>query len=101
MTEKPQDLEHVSSSQSGLNGDSDLKELAVRVQTLGSLRLRDIDTGEVLLIPPPTNDPNDPLVSSSSDGIHLNRTGLGRSSISLRFWSVARSFHVNSLLPDQ
>jgi len=32
-----------------------------RVQTLGSVRLRQIDTNEVILIPQPSTDPNDPL----------------------------------------
>jgi hypothetical protein len=36
-----------------------------KVQSLGSVRLRDRHTGDVVLIPTPTNDPNDPLVSRS------------------------------------
>ena len=35
---------------------------AARVQSLGSVRLRSESTGEVLLVPTPTKDPNDPLV---------------------------------------
>ena len=29
--------------------------------TLGDLRLRNVETNEIILIPTPTNDPNDPL----------------------------------------
>lgn len=29
--------------------------------TLGRLRLRHVDTNEIILIPTPSNDPNDPL----------------------------------------
>jgi MFS family permease len=32
-----------------------------KIQNLGSLRLRHVDTNEIILIPTPTNDPNDPL----------------------------------------
>ncbi|RSL39575.1 hypothetical protein CEP53_013959 [Fusarium sp. AF-6] len=31
------------------------------LKTLGSVRLRDQDTGQVILVPQPSNDPNDPL----------------------------------------
>lgn len=33
-----------------------------KLQSLGSVRLRHRHTGDVILIPTPTNDPNDPLV---------------------------------------
>jgi hypothetical protein len=32
-----------------------------RVETLGSVRLHHVDTHEVILIPTPSDDPNDPL----------------------------------------
>jgi hypothetical protein len=32
-----------------------------RVRTLGNVRLRHHDTNEVILIPTPSSDPNDPL----------------------------------------
>lgn len=32
-----------------------------RVVTLGNVRLRDQDTNEIILIPTPSSDPNDPL----------------------------------------
>lgn len=37
------------------------KDATKRVVTLGSIRHRHEDTGEVILIPTPSNDPNDPL----------------------------------------
>jgi hypothetical protein len=37
----------------------------MHVQTLGSIRLRDEHTGAVILVPTPTQDPNDPLVRYS------------------------------------
>lgn len=37
------------------------KQIVKRVQTLGSLRHRHQHTGEIILIPTPSNDPNDPL----------------------------------------
>jgi hypothetical protein len=36
-------------------------EEITKVQTLGSVRLRHHETNQVILIPTPTNDPNDPL----------------------------------------
>lgn len=46
------------------NGDSvKLGEQAARVQSLGSVRLRSERTGEIILVPTPTKDPNDPLVN--------------------------------------
>lgn len=32
-----------------------------KVNTLGSVRLRDAHTNEIILVPSPSNDPNDPL----------------------------------------
>jgi hypothetical protein len=32
-----------------------------KVETLGTLRLRHHETREIILIPTPSNDPNDPL----------------------------------------
>ncbi|KAF2234242.1 MFS general substrate transporter [Viridothelium virens] len=40
--------------------DRDTKEIG-RGTTLGNLRLRNVETNEVILIPTPTGDPNDPL----------------------------------------
>ena len=37
-------------------------EQVIRVQSLGSVRLRSERTGEIILVPTPTKDPNDPLV---------------------------------------
>jgi hypothetical protein len=42
--------------------DPDFSGQAARVQSLGSVRLRNATTGEVVLVPTPTKDPNDPLV---------------------------------------
>ncbi|KAH6648286.1 hypothetical protein BKA67DRAFT_574276 [Truncatella angustata] len=33
----------------------------VRLRTLGTVRLRHHETNEIILIPTPSNDPNDPL----------------------------------------
>lgn len=41
--------------------DRNLDEPARRVVTLGSVRHRDAETNEIILIPTPSNDPNDPL----------------------------------------
>ena len=38
-----------------------------KVQSLGSVRLR-TQTGDMVLIPTPTNEPNDPLVRFSNKG---------------------------------
>jgi hypothetical protein len=46
------------------NGDSTFAEAVYRVQSLGSVRLRSATTGDIVLVPTPTKDPNDPLVSS-------------------------------------
>lgn len=46
-------LEHVQSS-------DDSKKLAP-VQTLGSVQLQHEETKEIILVPQPSNDPNDPL----------------------------------------
>lgn len=35
--------------------------VAMRVETLGTVRLRHYETNEVILVPTPSNDPNDPL----------------------------------------
>jgi len=43
-------------------GTSKFGEDARRVQSLGSVRLRNEHTGEIVLVPTPTKDPNDPLV---------------------------------------
>ncbi|KAJ9635914.1 hypothetical protein H2201_000091 [Coniosporium apollinis] len=40
--------------------DRDAAEIS-KVETLGSLRLRHHETNEIILIPTPSNDPNDPL----------------------------------------
>jgi hypothetical protein len=46
------------------NGDPvKFSEQAARVQSLGSVRLRSERTGEIILVPTPTKDPNDPLVN--------------------------------------
>jgi hypothetical protein len=37
-------------------------EQVTHVQSLGSVRLRSERTGEIILVPTPTKDPNDPLV---------------------------------------
>lgn len=41
-------------------GDGD-SIVATRVETLGTVRLRHHQTNEVILIPKPSDDPNDPL----------------------------------------
>ena len=38
----------------------DAEEIA-QTTTLGHLRLRNVETNEIILIPTPSNDPNDPL----------------------------------------
>lgn len=43
-------------------GISKFGEEAKRIQSLGSVRLRNENTGEIVLVPTPTKDPNDPLV---------------------------------------
>jgi hypothetical protein len=45
--------------------DPGFAENVARVQSLGSVRLRNATTGELVLVPTPTKDPNDPLVSFS------------------------------------
>jgi len=45
-------------------GNSKFGAEAKRVQSLGSVRLRNEHTGEIVLVPTPTKDPNDPLVCS-------------------------------------
>ena len=39
----------------------DPKAEQVRQRTLGNVRLRHHETNEIILIPTPSNDPNDPL----------------------------------------
>lgn len=39
----------------------DPKAEHVRQRTLGNVRLRHHETNEIILIPAPSNDPNDPL----------------------------------------
>jgi hypothetical protein len=38
-----------------------LQQIDTRTNVLGSLRLRHEETNEIILIPAPTDDPNDPL----------------------------------------
>lgn len=40
--------------------ESDIEDIA-DVAPLGSHRMRNVDTNEIILIPTPSNDPNDPL----------------------------------------
>ena len=46
------------------NGDNIFIEVVSKVQSLGSVRLRSATTGDIVLVPTPTKDPNDPLVYS-------------------------------------
>ncbi|KAF5593888.1 Mfs transporter [Fusarium subglutinans] len=39
----------------------DIKEVDTNVATLGHVRLRHIDTQEIILVPTPSSDPKDPL----------------------------------------
>jgi hypothetical protein len=39
----------------------DIKEIETNVATLGHVRLRHIDTQEIILVPTPSSDPKDPL----------------------------------------
>jgi hypothetical protein len=69
MTDKDDDS-HMHKETSNVNdnekqADPGFAENARRVQSLGSVRLRNATTGEVVLVPTPTKDPNDPLVSYS------------------------------------
>jgi hypothetical protein len=84
------------------NGHSvDFAEQTARVQSLGSVRLRSEKTGEIILVPTPTNDPNDPLVTSSSKrGVDV-RIGHVRSSMPLPFWCALPSFFAIFLLLDR
>jgi len=54
--------EESAKSQASLEKNESKREHLLHVQTLGSIRLRDEHTGEVILVPTPTQDPNDPLV---------------------------------------
>jgi hypothetical protein len=54
----PRDLEAIKSvATHDVEGKDDVK----RMKTLGSVRHRHEHTGEIILIPTPSNDPNDPL----------------------------------------
>jgi hypothetical protein len=44
----------------------EVKTPGIRRATLGNVRLRHVETNEIILIPTPTNDPNDPLTWYSS-----------------------------------
>lgn len=41
--------------------DTDTHPVKKRVRTLGTVRLRHHETNEVILVPTPSDDPNDPL----------------------------------------
>jgi hypothetical protein len=84
----------------GHGGSIKFGERVARVQSLGSVRLRSERTGEIILVPTPTKDPNDPLVPSLEFEADC-RTGLVRSSMRLRFLCVSRSFCATFLLLDR
>lgn len=44
-----------------INTNHGTKEPLKKIQTLGSVRQRDEHTNEIILIPTPSQDPNDPL----------------------------------------
>jgi hypothetical protein len=48
-------------SAGAVSADLDGKHVVKRVVTLGSVRHRHEHTGEIILIPTPSSDPNDPL----------------------------------------
>jgi len=63
------DSQHIAAVHDSNNAETSLEqgntkfgEEAKRVQSLGSVRLRNEHTGEIVLVPTPTKDPNDPLV---------------------------------------
>jgi hypothetical protein len=74
--------------------------------TLGHVRLRNIETNEIILIPTPSDDPNDPLnwlVFFSLRDMHLLTSTIGHKvtrSMSL-YWSAPPCFSVTFLLPAQ
>jgi hypothetical protein len=39
----------------------DIKEVETNIATLGHVRLRHVDTQEIILVPTPSSDPKDPL----------------------------------------
>lgn len=45
----------------GVEESHDLKEAVKPTNTLGTVRLHDQETKQIILIPTPSNDPNDPL----------------------------------------
>lgn len=49
-----------SITMTGYTKDRDVDEIQ-QGTTLGHLRLRHVETNEIILIPTPSNDPNDPL----------------------------------------
>jgi hypothetical protein len=54
--------DETAKSQVSLEKNESKQPHLIHTQTLGSIRLRDQHTGEVILVPTPTKDPNDPLV---------------------------------------
>jgi hypothetical protein len=83
-------------------GNSKFREEAKRIQSLGSVRLRNENTGEIVLVPTPTKDPNDPLVLPlplfTAD---RNRIGLVLSNMQSRSWYALLSFSAISSLQGQ
>lgn len=47
--------------QAAVNRDLEVDKMGEANTTFGSLRLRNAATNEIILIPTPSNDPNDPL----------------------------------------
>jgi hypothetical protein len=97
-------------SQAWLEKNESKQERLLHVQTLGSIRLRDEHTGAVILVPTPTQDPNDPLVGpaphpslpqyqiKSSQKCRTGITGSKFSSPSLSVWLFSCAI---SSPPDQ
>jgi hypothetical protein len=57
-------IEETAKSEASLEKNESKHQHLLHVQTLGSIRLRDEHTGAIILVPTPTQDPNDPLVRS-------------------------------------
>ncbi len=56
-----QEVRHLEPIKSSVTHETTGKHIIKRIHTLGSLRHRHEHTGEIILIPTPSNDPNDPL----------------------------------------
>ena len=55
-------MSHVEAVETDYAPMDDTKGAALQhVNTLGSVRLRNVETNEIVLVPQPSDDPNDPL----------------------------------------